>query len=695
MRARYPDAEGFIERDGVKVSYEVFGAGEPAILLLTSWAIVHARQWKAQVPYLARRFRVITVEGRGNGRADRPAAAAAYLDREYVNDAIAVLDATGVNRAVIVGLSVGGRHALQLAAWYPDRAAGVVAIGAALPWPLPPGFDDPRDSYEGWGKANRHYWLADYRGWVEFFMSAVFTEPHSTKQREDGEAWGLETTAETLLLTAPGVAEPTSGDAEAVCRLVRCPVLIVHGDQDGVVPYETGAALARWTGADMVTIRGGGHAPTMRDPVQANLLIRGFAESLGSRAPMSRAWTRSRDRRKRVLYVSSPIGLGHARRDLAIADELRALRPDLEVHWLAQHPVTELLKRRGESIHPASAFLASESAHIESEAAEHDLHAFRAIRNMDEILVSNFMVFADLVAEEHFDLWVGDEAWDIDYFLHENPELKRAPYAWMTDFVGWLPMPDGGDRERVLTADYNAEMIEQVARFPSLRDRSVFVGNPGDVVPDPFGDELPLIRDWVEQNYRFSGYVTGNPAGELADREAVRAELGYRSDEKICVVTVGGSGVGADLLRRVTAAFPQASQLIPGLRMIVVAGPRIDPRSMDSRPGLEVHGYVHDLYRHLAACDLAIVQGGLTTTMELTAGRRPFIYVPLRHHFEQNFHVRHRLARYGAGRCLDYEQTTPEVLASAMAEEISRPVSYRPVETDGAARAAACLAELI
>jgi len=92
MRARYPDAEGFIERDGVKVGYEVFGAGEPAILLLTSWAIVHARQWKAQVPYLARRFRVITVEGRGNGRAGRPKAAEAYLDREYVDDAVAVLD---------------------------------------------------------------------------------------------------------------------------------------------------------------------------------------------------------------------------------------------------------------------------------------------------------------------------------------------------------------------------------------------------------------------------------------------------------------------------------------------------------------------------------------------------------------------------------------------------------------------------
>src|SRR5580698_1343389 len=325
MRAREPDCEGFVERDGVRVGYAVFGAGEPAILLLTSWAIVHARQWKAQVPYLARRFRVITVEGRGNGRADRPKAPEAYLDREYVDDAVAVLDATGADRAVIVGLSLGARHALQLAAWYPERAAGVVAMGTALPWPIPPDFFEPKDSYEGWEKANMHYWLADYRGWVEFFISQVFSEPHSVKQREDGVGWGLETTAETLLLTVPAAAAATAADAEAICGQVRCPVLIVHGDQDAVVPYETGVALARWTGGQLVTIRGGGHAPTMRDPVQANLLIRGFAESLRPAAAERRVWARGRDRRRRALFVSSPIGLGHVRRDLAIADELRAL----------------------------------------------------------------------------------------------------------------------------------------------------------------------------------------------------------------------------------------------------------------------------------------------------------------------------------------------------------------------------------
>ena len=93
--------------------------------------------------------------------------------------------------------------------------------------------------------------------------------------------------------------------------------------------------------------------------------------------------------------------------------------------------------------------------------------------------------------------------------------------------------------------------------------------------------------------------------------------------------------------------------------MIVVAGPRIDPASLPAADGLEVRAYVHDLYRHLAACDLAVVQGGLTTAMELTANKRPFLCFPLRHHFEQNFHVRHRLERYGAGRYMDFETDGP------------------------------------
>ncbi len=253
---------------------------------------------------------------------------------------------------------------------------------------------------------------------------------------------------------------------------------------------------------------------------------------------------RAARRPKRALYISSPIGLGHALRDVAIAAELRRHHPDLQIDWLAQHPVTKVLEDRGERVHPASAWLANESAHVEDESAEHDLHAFQAIRRMDEILVNNFMVFNDVVTDEHYDLVIGDEAWDVDYFLHENPELKHFEFAWMTDFVGWLPMPDGGDHEAALTADYNAEMIEQRARYRRLRDRSIFVGDPDDIVPDSFGPDLPAIREWTEANFEFAGYVTGFDPAEFADRDALRAELGYRPDERVCIVTVGGSGVG-------------------------------------------------------------------------------------------------------------------------------------------------------
>jgi predicted glycosyltransferase len=472
---------------------------------------------------------------------------------------------------------------------------------------------------------------------------------------------------------------------------------VVHGDEDKIRPYATGVRLAELSGGQLVTMEGSGHVPHVRDPVRFNLLLREFIASLGPPpGPRpSRSWGHALRRRSRALYVSSPIGLGHARRDVAIAKQLRALRPELEIDWLAQDPVTRVLAAEGERVHPASALLANESAHIESEATGHDLHAFQAIRRMDEILLSNFMVFNDVVADGDYDLVVGDEAWDVDRLLHENPELKRTAFTWMTDFVGWLPMPDGGRREADLTADHNAEMIEQIARFPRVRDRAIFVGNPEDVVPERFGPDLPEIREWTGAHYDFCGYITGYDPAALADTERLREELGYRPDERVCVVTVGGSGVGGPLLRKVIAAYPLARRAVPDLRMIVVAGPRIDPASLPEIPGLDVRAFVPDLYKHLAACDLAVVQGGLATTMELTANGRPFLYFPLAHHFEQRFHVAWRLDRYRAGRRMDYDASDPDAIAAAIAAEIGRPVDYLPVETDGAERAARAIAGLL
>jgi pimeloyl-ACP methyl ester carboxylesterase/predicted glycosyltransferase len=703
MRAREPDEQGYVDRDGVKIGYEVFGTGDTTVLFVPVDAIVDSRAWKAQVPYLARTCRVVTVDPRGNGRSDRPTDPAAYGDLQYVADTIAVLDALGIERAVLVGICQSAWQALVCAARHPDRVQGVFAIG---PWArdtTPPHpvraaardrFDDVLDDDAGWAKMNRHYWLRDWPGFAEFFFTQICNEPHSTKLVEDTVGYACQSTAEVQLAVGDGevcVATPAQG--EALLAQVRCPVLVVHGTDDRCQPHARGANIAELTGGRLVTLEGSGHLPQGRDPVRVNLLLRQFVDEVaGSHRPQR--WTRALDRRKRVLYLSSPIGLGHARRDLAIVRQLREQRPDVVVDWLTQEPVVTFLESQGEHVHPASSYLASESKHIESVAGEHDLHAFQAIRAMDEVLVANFMVFNELVSEEHYDLWVGDEAWDVDHFLHENPELKRAPFAWLTDFVGWLPMPDGGPAEAALTTDYNAEMVEHIARFPRLRDKALFVGNSDDVVADGLGAGLPGIREWTEEHFEFTGYVTGFDAADLTDRAELRARLGYRDDEKVCIVSVGGSGVGEHLLRRVAESYDAAARLVPGLRMVLVAGPRIDPRSLPRHDGLEVAGFVPDLHRHLAACDIAVVQGGLTTTMELVAAGRPFLYFPLRHHFEQTFHVAHRLRRHRAGRCLDWATADREVIASAIAEELRRTPDYLAVETDGATRAATALSAL-
>jgi pimeloyl-ACP methyl ester carboxylesterase/predicted glycosyltransferase len=674
---------------GVSIAWDSQGDGTPPILLLPTWSIAPARVWKLQVPYLALHHRVITFDGRGSGASSRPARAEDYADGRFVDDALAVLDAAGVDGALVVGLSKGASWGVQLAARHPDRVRGLVLLGPALALAAPPAdwarvpFDARPDGDEGWALATRQGWRRDFPAFLEFFFAQMFCEPHSHRPTEDAVAWGLDIGGPTLELTvdAPGLAR--RADAEAACRAVRCPVLVLHGDDDRIVPHACGAAAARLTGGALVTVRGAGHGLHARHPVLATREIHAFAERLAGRPPRDAVWQRALARPRRALFVSSPIGLGHARRDMAIARELRARVPGLRIDWLAQEPTRRALEAAGEHVHPASARLRSEVAVIDAWGGDHELWAFEAIRRMDEVLLTNYLVFRDVAHAEPYDLWIGDEAWEIDHFLHENPEDKRAPFAWLTDFVGWLPLPEHGEREAMLAADLNAEMLEHVDRFPTLRDRSLFVGDPEDIVADTFGPGLPGIRAWTERHFDFTGQVVevdrAPPAG----------------DGPLCLVSAGGSGVGAPLLRRAAAALPALRARVPGLRMLIVTGPRVDPGSIGTAEGLVVTGYQPDLGRRLAGCDVALVHGGLSTGMELVALGRPFVSVPLRRHFEQQRHVRHRLERHGHRHVLDADAATPERLASELAAALATPPDYVGVADTGAARAAELIAELL
>jgi len=284
-RARYPDTEGFAERDGVRVWYEVYGHGEPTILLVPTWEIVHSRLWKGQIPYLARHGRVVTFDPRGNGRSDRPTASEAYAVRETADDILTVMDATSTDRAVLVTRSHAAQRGLIMAAEHPDRVLGMVAGGPSLPigsrrperhFP----FEAVLDTDEGWAKHNLHYWRRDFDGYLRFFFSRCFTEPHSTKQIEDCVGWGHEIGAETLIL-GNYAASLTADETLALCARVRCPVLVVVGDSDAITGDGPAIALADAVPhARLVVVEGGGHVQDARDPVLINLLIREFVASI-------------------------------------------------------------------------------------------------------------------------------------------------------------------------------------------------------------------------------------------------------------------------------------------------------------------------------------------------------------------------------------------------------------------------------
>src|SRR6516162_8726938 len=307
MRARLPDESGYVVNSGVRIHYEVHGTGEPTILLLPTWAIVDSRHWKMQVPFLARHYRVITFDPRGNGRSDRPRDPAAYADSVFASDIAAVLDGTGTERAVLAAFCSGFPWALLFAEAHPEQVTGIVSIAPTLsippadPWKLDGRFfDDVPITTEGWAKENRHYWRRDWRGYVEFFMSQIATEPHSTKPYDDLVEWGMQTDADTMLCDAdaPSQIADEAGAAQ-LCRSLTCPVLVIGGDQDKIVPPERVRRIAELTSAELLVIRGGGHAPHVRYPVAVNHAIRDFANGLVTRRRQRTPWQATHSRRRR------------------------------------------------------------------------------------------------------------------------------------------------------------------------------------------------------------------------------------------------------------------------------------------------------------------------------------------------------------------------------------------------------------
>ncbi|HEY7040158.1 MAG TPA: alpha/beta fold hydrolase [Methylomirabilota bacterium] len=688
----------YIHRPDARIFYQVTGSGTRDLFLLPQCQVVtHSRMWKHQIPYLSRYFRVITMDPRGNGRSDRPPTG--YdLDSRY-GDLVAVLEEVARPPFALVAFSCAAPLAFRYAVAHPDQLSHLVLLSGQYAESVPQPFE------ERVARVIRD----DFDNWRTRLFKRIFPEPHSLKGIEDCVAWAGETSPEVLIESLRAI---DGINVHELLAGIRVPTLALHGTQDKIVPYSHAQKMvAAIPGARLVTFDGGGHGLFGRDAVKVNRLIRDFAlgremedttipattertvppadpRPAGRRAP--------RSSQRRVLWLSSPIGLGHIQRDLAMARRLRELHPDVTVDFLAAEPADRVVQHWGERLHPATRLLQNETRHFEGWSADHELHAFNALWDMDEILTANFMTLADVVERERYDLWIGDEGWDLDYFLHENPDLKRAPYAFLTDFIGVLPMRDDPtSTEFIRCWEKNAENIDHRRLHPDVRDLSIMVGDEEDVLDREFGPDLPNMRQWAREQFRFPGYTFHFDPRALRDRAALRARLGYRRDERVILASVGGTRVGRSLLRKCAEAFTLIAAQIPEARLVLVGGPRLGEDEPSWGPRVEVRSYVPDLFEHHAAVDLAIVQGGLSTTMELAAVRTPFLYFPLRHHFEQQLHVARRLDRLGAGIRLDYDQTSAEALGAAMLEHLGKPVHSAEIPLDGTDRAARLLAGLL
>jgi pimeloyl-ACP methyl ester carboxylesterase/predicted glycosyltransferase len=681
----------YVSRDGVRLFYQVTGSGDRDLFLLPQCQpVTYSRQWKSQIPYLSRYFRVVTMDLRGNGRSDRPASG--YdLDTRY-QDWLAVLEETVRPPFALAALSCAGMLAFRYAVEHPDRLSHLVLLSGQYSESVPQPFDEKvapviRDSFAAWQQR---------------LFARSLPEPHSLKGIEDCIAWSSETTPDVLVESLRAI---DGANVHDLLPRVQVPTLALHGTVDKIVPYSHAEKLAAAIpGARLVTFEGAGHLLHGRHAVKVNHLIRDFvldrpveshriAATTERKTPSRPA---GRTARRRILWLSSPIGLGHIQRDLAIARKLREIYPDATVDFLAADPADRVVKAWGERLHPATKLIVNESAHIEGWSGDHELHAFSALWDMDEIMAANFMTFADVVEREAYDLWVGDEGWDLDYFLHENPELKRAPYVFMTDFIGMLPMrEEPGSVEFKRAWEKNAENVDHLRLHPDVRDLSIMVGEEEDVLDREFGPDLPNMRRWAREHFAFSGYTYHFDPADYRDKAALRHELGFREDERVILVSAGGTRVGRGLLRKCAEAFSLVAPTVPDARMILVAGPRLGADELPRGPRIDVRPFVPHLFRHHAAAHLAIVQGGLTTTMELAAFQTPFLYFPLRNHFEQNFHVARRLDRLGAGVRMDYDRVGIDELGAAILDHLGKPVQYRDAPAGGTERAARLIANLL
>jgi len=397
----------------------------------------------------------------------------------------------------------------------------------------------------------------------------------------------------------------------------------------------------------------------------------------------------------KILFISGSHGLGHVNRDIEMAKELRKIKPDTQIEWLADHPAIDVLREAGEKVLPESEKLDYGTAHVDASGKGYELnigvHGFDLRKGQPE----NAKKLLASIAKGSYDLVVGDETYDLFTALHDDISKKTFKLVGIGDFIGMDPM-SWNLKDRLACRVFNKIWSESMMMYldKTFAENYIMVGLPEDIADVPFGKSGMTRRELAVKMMDFVGYIVNFEPKDYLDQKRWKDELGY-GPGPLVICTIGGTAAGRDLLDLCGKSYPILKRDLPDLKMVLVCGPRLPANAIKAPEGVEVKGYVPRLYEHLAAADVVVTAGGGTTTLELTALKRPFLYFPFEHHCEQMNDVANRVQRQKAGVMMRYPQTSPEVLAQRIKENIGKKVDYPEVPLDGARKSAEIMAKYL
>jgi predicted glycosyltransferase len=396
---------------------------------------------------------------------------------------------------------------------------------------------------------------------------------------------------------------------------------------------------------------------------------------------------------KKILFVSGSIGLGHVGRDLEIAGALRKIQPEVEISWMAEPPASDVLEKSGEKVLPEASQLYASNSELEKSAKEYKANLVQWVMNVRKGWAKNAEVYAKISEVYDFDLWIGDEPYDIMIAMENDPSLKKCPFVVIYDFLG-LDATTLNPVDHVAAYMMNRLWTKFLKSEPPYANQSIFIGELQDVPDKKFGFMLPNRRKLAERKVKFVGYVLPEDILDYRDKPKTRQLFGY-GDGPLIFCSIGGTSAGKNLLDLCIRAYPCVKRSFPDLQMILVCGPHVPTDSIKAPEGVKVVGYLPNLYKHLGAADLCIVSGGGTITLELTALGKPFLYFPLEQHFEQEVAVADRCRRQRAGIRMDFSKTTPEMLAEEVLSNMGKEVNYASIPVNGAQDAALLISQIL